>query len=168
MTFARVALLALSLALASCVSATGPQQGHSGVEATPYDSRADAAADLADARARAQTDGKLVLAVFGANWCHDSRALAGLLETDRFAALIAANYETVFIDAGVPQEGRGRNLELANALGVDDITGTPTVIVIGRSGATLNAETARSWRNAASRNPDAIYHELLRFSEGGA
>ena len=113
-------------------------------------------------------DGRLVLAVFGADWCHDSRALAGLLESERFAALLRANYEVVFIDAGVPQSGEGRNLDLAEQLGVSGIEGTPTVIVIGRSGGTLNAETARSWRNVASRDPDDVYRELHRFAEGGA
>ena len=113
-------------------------------------------------------EGRLVLAVFGADWCHDSRALAGLLESERFAALLRANYEVVFIDAGVPQGGEGRNLDLAEQLGVSGIEGTPTVIVIGRSGGTLNAGTARSWRNVASRDPDDVYRELHRFAEGGA
>ena len=162
------ALLAavLAMGLAGCVTAGHPHAAYP-YEASPYDGDAEARAELDAARERAGETGKLVLAVFGANWCHDSRGIAGLLETERFRALTDAHYETVFIDVGTPQRGEGRNLDLAAELGVDDIEGTPTVIVVGRTGATLNAETAKLWRDAASRNPDAVYMELFRFAQGG-
>ena len=161
------ALLAplLALGLAGCATTGQPPAAYP-YEATPYDASTQARGALDAALERARENGKLTLAVFGANWCHDSRGIAGLLETPRFRALTDDHYETVFVDVGTPQRGEGRNLDLAAELGVEGIEGTPTVIVVGRSGTTLNAEIAKLWRDAASRNPDAVYMELYRYAQG--
>ncbi|WBY16563.1 thioredoxin family protein [Erythrobacteraceae bacterium WH01K] len=156
----------LAIAVAGCATTSHPHSAHP-YEARPFEAAAAARPELETALERAKADGKLTLAVFGANWCHDSRALAGLLETERFRALTDAHYEMVFVDVGTPQNGKGRNLELGAELGVEGIEGTPTVIVIGRRGATLNVATAKLWRDAASRNPDAVYMELFRFAQAG-
>ena len=55
-------------------------------------------------------------------------------------------------------------LDLAAELGVSDIIGTPTVLVLGRDGALLNGNTAKGWRNAASRSEDAVFAELESFT----
>lgn len=98
--------------------------------------------------------------VLGANWCHDSRALAGWLETPRFAALTAAHYEVVFVDVGSPQTGEGRNLDIARRFGLPDMVGTPALLVLDADGTAVNLDTAASWRDAASRSEDAIFAEL--------
>ena len=67
-------------------------------EATPYDPALDAGATLDAALARAAERETLVLLVMGANWCHDSRALAGWLETPRFEALLDDAFEPVFVN----------------------------------------------------------------------
>ena len=158
------AALALAI-LGGCAAAHHPPPTSAyAYEATPYDASRDARADLDRAIANARAQGRHVLAVFGANWCHDSRGLAGLLQTPRFRALTEARYEVVFIDSGTPQIGKGRNLHLASGLGVTGIEGTPTVIVLAPDGAVLNADTAKSWRNAASRSEDAVYLELERLT----
>lgn len=102
--------------------------------------------------------------VMGANWCHDSRALAGLLETPRFAELIAREYELVFVNVGMPQTGDGHNLDIAARFGLEELPGTPNVLILSPFGTLLNAETATSWRNAASRSEDAIYEELAALA----
>ncbi|ANU08807.1 thioredoxin family protein [Paraurantiacibacter namhicola] len=136
-------------------------------DAAPYDqdvAEAQAAADL-DARVAALEPGRSVLAVFGADWCHDSRALAGWLEMPRFQQLIADEFDVVYIDVGTPQDGRGRNLDLAARYGVADIEGTPSVLVIGPGGRLLNTpQDARAWRNAASRSEDAIFAALEDYA----
>ena len=160
----RMVLLMLAIpTLAACATTSGGPHAHAGdyPEAAAYDAEADAKADLAAARTAAAANNHLTLVIFGANWCHDSRALAGWLQTPRFQALTASHYEVVYIDAGVPQTGEGRNLELAAALGVEEITGTPSMLVIDNSGHLLNTpDDARSWRNAASRDADAIFDWL--------
>lgn len=160
---ARAFMIGGSLLLAAC--ATVPE--HSAPdhpEARSYDVSEDASADVDAALERAMGSGKHVLLVMGANWCHDSRALAGWLETPRFKALVEAEYELVFVNIGMPQTGDGHNLDIAKRFGLDELPGTPNVLVLTPFGTLLNAETATSWRNAASRSEDEIYDELARLA----
>ena len=100
----------------------------------------------------------------GANWCHDSRALAGWLGTDRFKALIAREYELVYVNVGRPQSGAGHTLSIAQQFGLEDLPGTPNLLVVTSEGDLVNAETATTWRNAASREEDAIFAELEQLA----
>lgn len=165
--------LALALAtaipaLAACANTAAPvQHAHSGAypEATPFDPSANAAAALAAAQADARATDRNLLVVLGANWCHDSRALAGWLQSPGMAPLVEDHYTLVYIDAGVPQTGEGRNLELAAGLGVTDIAGTPTLLVLDSQGRLLNTpDDARAWRNAASRSQGEIRGFLERWA----
>jgi thiol-disulfide isomerase/thioredoxin len=151
--------MALALALPGLAAGASPAAAQDSPQAQPYDAKADAAAQFDAAQSRARADGKKVLLVMGANWCHDSRALAGWLETPRFRQLVAEKYELVFVDVGSPQSGEGRNLDLASRYGIE-IKSTPTVLILSSEGALLNAKAASKWGNAASRSEDAIYDEL--------
>ncbi|MFO6446191.1 thioredoxin family protein [Erythrobacter sp. NE805] len=157
----RIAAALSALALAAC--ATMPPDG-AHPEARVYAVEADAEADVDAALARADASGKRVLLVLGANWCHDSRALAGWLESPRFAG-IRARYEIVYVDVGVPQTGKGRNLEISKRFGLAELTGTPALLVLTPDGTAVNLDTAAGWRNAASRSEDAIYTELTSLAE---
>lgn len=126
-------------------------------EAQPYDEKRDAAADVDAALSRARAQNKQTIVVFGANWCHDSKSLAGRFATPRFQALLGAHYELVYVDVGKPQTGAGRNLEIARRLGFNKIKGTPTVALISADGVLLNRRDAPRWRNAASRSDDMIF-----------
>lgn len=134
--------------------------GHDHPEAESYAVSHNAEADVDAALARAQENGKRMLLVMGANWCHDSRALAGWLETERFAALIEREYELVFVNVGMPQSGDGHNLAIAERFGLEKLPGTPNLLVLTAEGELVNADTATSWRDAASREEDAIFGEL--------
>jgi len=157
------ALLAIGLALALAACASVPYTAvHP--EARLYSASADATADVDAALARAAASGKRVLLVLGANWCHDSRALAGWLETPRFAPL-KTRYEIVFVDVGMPQTGEGRNLDIPRRFGLAELTGTPAVLVLTPEGKPVNLDTAASWRNAASRSEEAILAELSGLAQ---
>lgn len=136
-------------------------------EAKPFDANRDAKADIDAALGRAKASGKRVIAVFGANWCHDSTALAGWLETPRFKAMLAAKFEVIYVDAGMPQTGAAKNLTLFRRLGLKDIKGTPTVMILSGEGALLNASDAPKWRNAASRKGDDIFAHFENFETTG-
>ena len=98
-------------------------------------------------------NGRLAVIVFGADWCHDSTALAKVLTGETFRAEFGARFSVTFIDVGVPQDGRGRNLDLAKRFGVAKMSGTPTMVVVSPKGKRLNGKKdAYSWRNAASRD----------------
>ncbi|OZA94589.1 thioredoxin family protein [Altererythrobacter sp. H2] len=159
----RLLLLLGALALAGCATTGAPKTGHP--EARSYNAAPDAVAAVDAALVRAAERGTRVLVVFGANWCHDSRALAGWLETPRFAALVAERYELVFVNVGMPQTGDGHNLGLARRFGLDAVPGTPAVLVLRSDGRALNLDSAASWRNAASRSEEAIFAELLALAD---
>ena len=157
----------LALTMASCASepAPAPAAASAHPEAKSYAVTPDAMADVDAALARASAGGKRVLLVMGGNWCHDSRALAGWLETPRFAALVAERYELVFVNVGLPQTGDGHNLDVPRRFGLAELPGTPALLVVTAEGKAANLETAASWRNAASRTEDAIYAELAALAE---
>ncbi len=138
-------------------------------EASPYDEAiSDAAYAQALEQAIAQLEpGQKALAVFGANWCHDSRALAGWLTGPSFEPLLEDRFAVVFIDVGHPQDGEGRNLDLAARFGVSNIEGTPNLLVIDSSGMLVNSpDSARGWRNAASRSEESIYATIQSYAAG--
>ena len=138
-------------------------------EASLFDPATDAGAQYAAARDRSSASGRPLLAVLGGNWCHDSRALAGWLETPRFRQLVADSFELVYVDVGHPQSGAGRNVDIARAFGINGLSSTPALLIVAPDGTLLNRDSATKWGNAASRSEDAIYADLARHahSPGG-
>ncbi|MEM7665118.1 MAG: thioredoxin family protein [Pseudomonadota bacterium] len=156
-----------ALLLAGCATVANKVAGgsHDYPEAESYIVSNDAEADVDAALARAAENDKRVLLVMGANWCHDSRALAGWLETERFQALIESEYELVFVNIGMPQTGDTHNLAVAQRFGLEELPGTPNLLVVTSSGELVNADTATTWRNSASRSETEIYDELAMLAE---
>lgn len=167
---ALAALLALA-SLSACASTAphdtagpAPMSHHEGAI---FDPSVDAHAAVDAALANAQTNGKRVLVVMGANWCHDSRALASYLMEPELAALLDARYELVTIDVGLPQTGDGFNLDVAERFGVTS-EGTPNVLVLNGEGRLLNSqEDAVSWRNSASRTSAEVLATLQSWADAG-
>lgn len=157
------ALLILVAAIGSPALAKD-KDGHDYPEARNYDASLDATAAVDAALERANARNTLVLIALGANWCHDSRAFAGWMETERFAELIDIHFELVHVNVGMPQTADGHNLHIAERFGVTGIDGTPTVLIITAEGQLLNAATAKTWRNTASREEQEIYNELADFA----
>ena len=143
--------IALALAVPALVaSAPNP-------EAKPFGAPEQAPEEVQAALTRVAANGHHVLLVFGANWCHDSRALAGWFATPRFATMLAARYELVWINVGDKPGEKDRNLDLARRFGLDGIKGTPTVLILDAAGKPLNLPAAPGWKNASTRSADAIY-----------
>lgn len=124
-------------------------------EASPFDTNPTLVAQDAVDKVleSAALTGKHAMIVMGANWCHDSRALAGWFETPRFEALLKENYSVAYIDVGQ----KDRNIDVAQRFGLDKIVGTPTVVVTNSQGDVLNLDTAVTWRHSASRTEDEIF-----------
>jgi len=107
----------------------------------------DAMADVSKAIETAQENNKLVLVVMGANWCHDSRALASRLYEPPLDTLITENYETVFVDVGYLEKGK----DVITSLGSPVYYATPTVLIVdSASGEVINARNRHQWADAAS------------------
>jgi thioredoxin-like negative regulator of GroEL len=131
-------------------------------EARPFVESANANAEIDAAIA---SNDKGIIVVMGANWCHDSRALAGWFASPRFAAMLRGRYQIVYVDSGSPQTGKGRNLDIANRFGVKKMKSTPLVFVLSSDGKMLNSrKDAVSWRNAATRSENAIYRYFATFT----
>jgi thiol-disulfide isomerase/thioredoxin len=148
----------LLLALAALGPAALPATAYPTEAATHfYPAEADAARDLDRALASARAQGRAIAIVFGADWCHDSQALAGVLTGDAFKSEFAARVAVVFIDVGKPQTGNGRNLDLAARFGLDRLKNTPAMVVLDREGKRKNSKRdAIGWRNADTRGEAAI------------
>jgi thiol-disulfide isomerase/thioredoxin len=129
-------------------------------EPRPYDKTRNARADVDETLFVAKHTGKNAIIVMGANWCHDSRDLAAHFMTPRFETLLATSFEYVYVDMGI----RNRNLDIAADFGIDEVEGTPTIIITDSQGEVLNLDTAKTWRNAASRTDDEIYEEFLSYA----
>ncbi|MEH6701716.1 thioredoxin family protein [Parasphingorhabdus sp.] len=154
--FFALALLAftpLSAALAEPAAANHP-------EARPFEKSANATEQVDAALARAEIADKKVIVVMGANWCHDSRGLAGWFAEPRFAAMLAAKYEIVYVDVGQ----KDRNIDIGQRFGIKSIKGTPTVLVLSPDGALLNRKSAPKWRDAASREEEDIFAYFDQFT----
>lgn len=167
----RIAALALAAcALAACTQTPPPQAAAaqpSHPEGALYDPALIAMPAVDAALARAAERGTTVLVALGANWCGDSRALASHFLEDRFADLIAREFELVYVNVGMPQTGDGFNLDVARRFGVT-IEGTPTLLVLGADGTLRNTpEDAISWRNASTRSADDIYAVLEGWAATG-
>jgi hypothetical protein len=114
-------------------------------EGRRYQASANPLADVQLALDRAVDGDRLALVVLGANWCHDSRALASRLQRPPLAELIEQHYELVFVDAGFLDKGR----EVLQQFGVDHYYATPTVLIIDPSnGRLINDEDRHQWGNA--------------------
>ena len=117
-----------------------------------YPSDADAPAAFNAALTNAKAQNRLAVIVFGADWCHDSRALARVLRSDQFKTEFGARFAVTFINVGKPQTGAGTNLDLVQRLGVKNLRSTPALFVISPKGKVVNSKNdAVSWRNAESR-----------------
>lgn len=153
-----ILLLLATLFLAPVTFAA--ETGHSYPEARPFADAPGPRAQIKAAFERAKAADKHVMLVFGLDACHDSRGLAGWFETPRFAAMLQAHYEIVWIDVG---RDRKRHSSLAKDFGVAPIVGTPTVLVLDADGAPLNLADAGGWRNAASRSEDEIFDYFAKL-----
>ena len=148
-----------------CVSITLPAQAAKEVEnghpeARPFETKADAKAQVDAALMRAKAGDRMVVIMMGANWCHDSRALAGWLAQPHFAAMIVSRYELVYVDVGY----KDRNIDIARRFGLKSIKGTPTVLIVDGDGRLLNKKDAPKWRNASSRSQQEIYRAFAEFT----
>ena len=147
----------------SPLSSTRSIPRHVSGEPMPFFATDDAQADLQATLEKAKISGKKPLVFMGANWCHDSRALAAHFEKSKFVNLMKTHYEPVYIDVGQ----KDRNVDIADRYGYAPIEGTPTVIILTPNEEVLNRRSAPTWRNAASRSEHEIFEYFHGFAHEG-
>ena len=150
-------LLALSAGQAGVVTAQDALPAAEPAKVLYFPVDADGPHVFTQALAHAAASKASAVIVFGADWCHDSRALAKVLTSDPFKSEFGARYEVTFINVGRPQAGEGVNRDLVKALGVNKLKSTPALFVLRADGKVLNGKKdAVSWRNAESRGTDKV------------
>ncbi|HJV72928.1 MAG TPA: thioredoxin family protein [Noviherbaspirillum sp.] len=100
----------------------------------PYDEKADAHALIAQAMGQAQSSGKNVLIVFGANWCPDCLRLDPAIH-DRNGKLGDEHFNIIKVNVG----RFDKNLDLARTYGNPISKGIPGAAIVTPQGATLYA-----------------------------
>ena len=124
----------------------------------------DSMADLKAGFETAQKNNKLALVVMGANWCHDSRALAARLYKEPLSTVIKAHYEIIFIDVGYLEKGK----DIITSLGIPVYYATPTVLIVDpASRQVLNADNRNQWGNAYNISMQDSVDYFTEFSEAG-
>lgn len=107
----------------------------------------DPMADLSIAFTAARESNRLLLVVMGANWCHDSRALASRVFQEPLNTVIEAHYETLFVDVGYLEKGK----DVITSLGIPVYYATPTVLIVDPSSEkVVNLQNRHQWSEAAS------------------
>lgn len=95
------------------------------VDAPVYDEAADARAQVAQALAKAKTENRQVMIVFGANWCGDCKMLDGEFRKPAMKALLDANYVVVKVDVG----RFNKNLDVVKPYGEVIKKGIPSIVI---------------------------------------
>jgi len=107
--------------------------------ANPYESESDPFRAFDDAAARARTENKQVLVVFGAPWCPDCRAFFRDIHTDPLESFLDANFVVMHVDIG----NWDRNMDFVERFGAPVGKGIPTFAVAEADGEERFVTTAR-------------------------
>ncbi len=138
----RIPLVTIALLLLCGAAELGTKPSPQGMK--PYDEAADAHADISSATARAATEKKDILLIFGANWCVDCRELSANMVKSPLADLIERRYVVVRVDVG----NWNRNLDIVQAWGDPIAKGIPGVVVFDPKGSLLYITKAGEVSNA--------------------
>jgi thiol:disulfide interchange protein len=122
-----------------------------------FDPHANAQAEVRAALAAAQTDHKLVLLDFGADWCLDCVVLEHLFEDPSVAPYLREHFHVVKVDVGQFDN----NLPLVRKYGSPIEGGVPAVVVLAPGGGIV-ASTRNGDMESARRMTAA---EVRRFLE---
>jgi hypothetical protein len=122
----------------------------------------DPMADLAAGIDAAKNSKRPLLIVMGANWCHDSRALASRLYKEPLSTTVNENYEILFVDVGYLEKGK----EVINSFGIPVYYATPTVLIVDPdTGLVVNDKNRHQWANAANISMEESLEYFQLFAE---
>lgn len=127
----------------------------------PYNDKADAKAEVAQALAEAGKSHSTVLLIFGANWCHDCRALDTALKSEKNAAMMAKSFKVVKVDVG----NFDRNLDIANSYGNPLKKGIPAAVLVSPSNQVLFATKGGELANARKMSDSGVYDFFAKAAQ---
>ncbi|NII11958.1 thioredoxin family protein [Oleiagrimonas sp. C23AA] len=119
----------------------------------PYNTKADAKAEVAHALSEAKVNHKPVLLFFGANWCPDCRALAKSVKHGKNAKLLARHFNIVKIDVGQFDH----NTNIAKRFGNPIKGGIPAAVIVSPQGKVMFSTKAGQLANARHMSDQGVY-----------
>jgi thioredoxin 1 len=147
----RFALVCLAILAASCSRAPSD----------PYPPTAQAASNLKNAETRARSSGKILMVIFGGNWCPDCRVLHKRLEESPVREYAEKRFEIVGINIGE----KDANLDIAERLGVSLAKGVPAAAFIGPDGKPIGAANQGELEPARGYSPQQVLAFLRNVAE---
>jgi thioredoxin 1 len=129
--------------------------------ADPYPPPANAAADLRRAREHAARSGKLLMVVFGGNWCPDCRALHDRLRESPVREYVQEHFEIVNVNIGEMDA----NLGIARELGVNLEKGVPAAAFFAPDGKPVGFTNQGELEPARQYNARQVLAFLRRVAE---
>ncbi|MEO5775192.1 MAG: thioredoxin family protein [Sphingomicrobium sp.] len=119
----------------------------------PYNEKANAARDVAQARARAKSARKLLLIDLGGNWCADCRILASVMEQPEMRPFMKRHYEIVSVDVG----RFDKNMAIPKHYGFKKLDGVPAILIVDPgTDKVLNNKKIFALADARSMTPQAL------------
>jgi thioredoxin 1 len=140
----RALIVAVAIILFACTAIA---------ELLPYNETADAKIEVEQALSAANQTNRLVLLIFGANWCGDCRALDTTLKSSKNAELISREFVLVKIDVGK----FNRNLSIAKEYGNPIKQGIPAAVVLSPSNQLLYSTRMGELSNARRMSETGVY-----------
>ena len=111
-----------------------------------YDTDADPATTYQQALQRSAEEGKLVLVVFGSEWCPDCRSLNKKIMQAPLAATVEASFVVAHIDIG----NWDRNMAFTEKFGNPVEQGIPSIAIVASDGRILYVSEAGEFASARS------------------
>lgn len=130
-------------------------------ERTPYDTKADAKAEVDAAFARARKNGKRVLIDMGGNWCPDCIVLANVMNIPVLDRFLKAHFEIVRVDAG----RFDKNMDIPARFGLGTPDGVPAVYIATADGTLVNRGHISALSDDRTMTPQGIADWLARWAK---
>lgn len=165
--FAPLALAATMLATPVFAAVPAPRVHAQTIEElpqplpVPYDTAANAQADVAKARALAKRQHKRLLIDLGGNWCLDCRVLAGIMELPELKPFIARHFVVVKVDIGRYDKNSG----IAAHYGIGAPHGAPAILAVdAEHDRLLNRDRLLALADARHMTPQALADWLAQWT----
>ena len=122
-----------------------------------YREDADAKKEIEDTLNRARAESKIVMLIFGGNWCYDCHVLDQALHEGEAGKIVKQNFLLVHVDIG---EGN-KNLDLLTMYKIPLEKGVPAVAILGGDGKLLYSSGEGEFESARSM----LKKDLMAFLE---
>jgi thioredoxin 1 len=118
-----------------------------------------APSEIQAALARAASDQKRIILVFGGNWCYDCHVLDETFHLKSIAPLINANFHVVHINVGEYD----KNLDLAKKYDIPLQKGVPSLAVLNPDGTLVFSQKQGEFESSTRLGPEDVVQFLTKW-----